>query len=106
MAFLKFNNICKSAFTRGPPAYLIKCTGFPPDACVPGYCVWQTLRRKGFRPTRMIIFTTLELPLEDILEMYFLRWNVEDTLRDIKTTIKMDFIHAKSPDIAYRRLGH
>ena len=81
-----------------------KYTDLPADACVRGYCVWQTIRRKGFRPVRMIIFTTLDVSVEDAIAMYSLRWNVEDTIRDIKTTINMDFIHAKTPDMVHKEL--
>jgi putative transposase len=81
-----------------------KYVDLPADAAVPGYCVWQTIRRNGFRPVRMIIFTTLDLSVEDAVEMYMLRWNVEDTIRDIKITINMDFIHAKTPDMVHKEL--
>ena len=81
-----------------------KYIDLPNDAGVPGRCIWCTMRQPGFRPNKLIIFTTLDLPIEDIIEMYGLRWNVEDTLRDIKCTVKMDFIHAKSPEMVHKEL--
>ena len=62
------------------------------------------MRRKGLRPARMVIFPTLGVSVEDAIEMYSLRWKVEDTIRDIKTTINMDFIHAKTPDMVHKEL--
>jgi putative transposase len=81
-----------------------KYTELPADAGVPGRCLWFTMHRAGFRPTLIILFTTLKIPAQQVLDMYGLRWNVEDTLRDIKSTLKMDFIHAKNPDTVQKEL--
>lgn len=69
-----------------------------------GRLIWHTLRKKGFRPMQLILFTTLSLPIKNIVELYGLRWNVELDLRDIKSTLEMDFIDAKSPDMVSKEI--
>ena len=62
-----------------------------------GRFIWHTVKRKGFRPSKLVLFTTSPLPRKDIVELYGLRWNVELDLRDIKSTLDMDMLHSKTP---------
>lgn len=57
--------------------------------------------RKGFRPKAMTLMTTLldvkKYPRTMIEELYLRRWKLELCLRDIKTTMGMEVLRAKSP---------
>lgn len=72
---------------------------------VSGRVVWHTIRRKGFRPQFLIIFTTLtDVSREKVVEMYIRRWNVELDLRDLKATLEMDMLYSKNPHIAEKEI--
>lgn len=71
---------------------------------VKGRFIWHTLRKKGCNPIKLILFTTLKLPIEKVVELYGLRWNVETDLRDIKTTLGLDFIYAKTPGMVAKEI--
>ena len=69
-----------------------------------GRVVWYTLRRKGYRPQQLFLFTTLPFTVKDIAELYALRWNVELDLRQIKSTLDMNSLNAKSPEMVKKEL--
>lgn len=71
---------------------------------VNGKFIWYTIKRKGFRPIKLFLFTTLEITPEEAASMYGLRWNVELDIRDIKSTLEMHMIYAKSPDMVAKEL--
>ena len=58
---------------------------------------------KGFRTKVVTLVTTLldhkTYTYEDLAQLYGYRWQVEIDLRHLKTTMKMDFIKAKSPQM-------
>ena len=63
-------------------------------------------QRKGFRPVVKVIATTdLKRPAKEILEVYGSRWDIELCFRDIKSTMGLDFIRAKSPEMARKVYG-
>jgi hypothetical protein len=56
----------------------------------------------GFRPTQIIVVTTLtdpkRYPKSKLADLYHLRWQAaEVNLKHLKTTLGMDMIHAKTP---------
>jgi hypothetical protein len=58
----------------------------------------------GFRTRRLIVVTTLldakQYPKSQLAALYRLRWSAtEVNLRHLKTTLKMEMINAKTPDI-------
>ncbi len=71
---------------------------------VEGKFIWCTIERKGFRPVKLVLFTTLDITPEEAASMYGLRWNVELDIRDIKSTLGMGMIHAKSPEMLAKEL--
>ncbi len=72
---------------------------------VRGRVIWHTVRRKGFRPQFLILFTTLtDIPKEKVVEVYIRRWNVELDLRDLKATLEMDMLYSKNPRIAEKEI--
>jgi hypothetical protein len=63
---------------------------------------------KGFRTRKLDIVTTLLDPVEcsrdDLAELYYRRWSVELYFRDIKTTMGMDNLRGKSPEIVRKEI--
>ena len=66
------------------------------------------VERAGFRTRKIIVVTTLldphEYPKEDLAELYRARWNQELDLRSIKTTLKMDVVRCKTPDLVRKEI--
>lgn len=62
----------------------------------------------GYRPKDFYIATTLidpvKYPAEDIKERYLKRWNVELYFRDLKTTLGIDILRCKSPDMVEKEI--
>lgn len=71
---------------------------------VNGRFIWRSIRRKGFRPYRLVLFTTAALPREVIVAQYELRWNVELDVRDIKSTLGMDMLYSKTPAMGKKEI--
>jgi hypothetical protein len=66
---------------------------------VTGKFIWYTLERKGFRPQKLILFTTrTALSMKDIVDLYALRWSVELDLKALKSTLKIGMLQSKDPD--------
>lgn len=62
----------------------------------------------GFRTKDFYIVCTLTDPkqysCEDIVELYFQRWDVELFLRDLKTTMGMDILRCKTPHMVEKEI--
>lgn len=56
---------------------------------------------RGFRPKRIILFTTFLDPKvykkEELVELYYQRWNCELDLRNIKTVLGLNHLRCKTP---------
>lgn len=67
-----------------------------------------TVDQPGFRVSSFYIITTLldagEYPADEIAELYFHRWDVELFFRDIKTTMGMDILRCKSPEMVNKEI--
>lgn len=63
---------------------------------------------KGFRVRQITLVTTLLdsqlYPAPEILQAYLRRWRLEMCLDDLKTTLKLDFLRARSPRMAQKEL--
>ncbi len=53
---------------------------------------------------KLCLFTTLDLPAEEILAIYGLRWNMELDLRSLKRTIGLHQLSSKSLDMVEKEL--
>src|SRR3954468_19359737 len=64
--------------------------------------------QKGFRVRQVKLVTTLLdpklYPVGEILEAYLRRWRLEMCLDDIKTTLKLDMLRGRSPEMAQKEL--
>jgi hypothetical protein len=63
---------------------------------------------RGFRARRVTLATTLldpvAYPAHELAALYARRWRLELCLRDLKTTLGMDQLRCKSPDMAEKEL--
>jgi putative transposase len=52
----------------------------------------------------LYLFTTLNLPAAELVELYARRWNIETDLRALKRTVRLHHIRAKSVDMMEKEL--
>ncbi|MBL9178953.1 MAG: IS4 family transposase [Verrucomicrobiaceae bacterium] len=66
------------------------------------------IERKGFRTRCLWIATTctdaVRYPAEKLAELYYRRWSIELFYRDIKTTMHMEVMRTKTPDMVRKEL--
>ena len=67
-----------------------------------------TATLRGFRSRRVTLVTTLLdpklFPPQDLVALYARRWRLELCLRDLKTTLGMEQLRCKTPDMAEKEL--
>ena len=67
-----------------------------------------TVKHPGFRIQGFYIITTLmdaeQYPAEELAELYFKRWDVELFFRDIKTTMGMDVLRCRTPEMIRKEI--
>jgi len=80
--------------------------GLPPQMTVralKGSCY-----QKGFRVRQVTLVTTLMdpqlYPAQEILQAYLRRWRLEMCLDDLKTTLNMDMLPSRSPEMVQKEL--
>ncbi len=77
-----------------------KWPDLPADAAVAGRLVACAL--PGWRT--IYLFTTLTLPVERLIRLYALRWNIETDLRSLKQTVRLHRIEAHSQAMMEKEL--
>jgi len=64
--------------------------------------------QKGFRVRQVTVVTTLLdpqlYPAQEILQAYWRRWRLEMCLDDLKTTLALDLLRSRSPELAQREV--
>lgn len=67
-----------------------------------------SLYQKGFRVRQVTVVTTLldpeAYPAREILAAYLRRWRLEMCLDDLKTTLSMESVRSRSPEMAQKEL--
>lgn len=59
----------------------------------------------GYRPREIIVATTLlEAPAEELLELHLRRWEMELSLRDLKTSMGMETLRGRTPAMVLKEL--
>jgi hypothetical protein len=53
---------------------------------------------------KLYFFTTLDLPIDKILELYGYRWNIETDLRSLKREVRLHMLTAQSKDMVDKEL--
>ena len=96
----------KKGASPSPWMTLLQWQGLPDTMTL--RAVKGSLYRKGFRVRQATIITTLldplEYPAEQILEAYLRRWRLEMCLDDLKTTLGMESLRSRSPQMAQKDL--
>src|SRR6266487_3727307 len=66
------------------------------------------LCRRGYRPDSVTLVTTLldakEYPAQDLAELYARRWHIELWFRHIKTSMGMEVLRCKTPQMVHKEL--
>jgi hypothetical protein len=75
----------------------------PADAWVEGRLLVFKIRTGG-KPQKLYLFTTLDLPADQILSLYGYRWNIETDLRSLKREVRLHMLDAGSPAMAEKEL--
>ena len=71
-----------------------------------------TLRRIEFEDVNeegkmLVLFTTIldkNIPKESIIRKYYTRWDIEITIREIKTIMKINIVRSKTPEMAVKEV--
>ncbi len=96
----------KKGATPSPWMSLAQWTGLPAHLTL--RAVKGSLYVKGFRVRQVTVITTLldaELyPPQEILQAYLRRWRLEMCLDDLKTTLHMDMLRSRSPEMAQKEV--
>jgi putative transposase len=80
-----------------------KQRSWPAETVLPGRLLAVRVGR-GKSKQWLYLFTTLELPTQEIVQLYGRRWNIETDLRSLKRTVRLHHISAKSPDMMEKEL--
>jgi Transposase DDE domain. len=75
----------------------------PADAALAGRLIAARVGR-GKSKQWLYLFTTLESPVEEILQLYGRRWNIETDLRSLKQTVRLQHLSAKSQDMLEKEI--
>jgi hypothetical protein len=75
----------------------------PSDVCIRVRWIATRVRRKG-KVIQLYLVTTLDLAVEQIVELYGLRWNIELDLRSLKQTVHLHSLRALTVDMAEKEL--
>jgi hypothetical protein len=89
---------CPSAYERKQHPDL------PADACVRGRLIVQQVTASDGSSVTLYLFTTLQLTVEQLVQLYGRRWNVETDLRSLKRTVDLQVLHCKSADMIAKEL--
>lgn len=75
----------------------------PAGACLRVRIIATQVLRKG-KAIQLYVLTTLDLPVEQIVELYGFRWNIELDLRSLKQTMDLHSLRSTTPDMAAKEL--
>ena len=75
----------------------------PAEACLRVRWIATRVVRKG-KPIQLYLLTTLDLPVERIVELYGFRWNIELDLRSLKQTVHLHSLRSTTQDMAEKEL--
>jgi hypothetical protein len=77
----------------------------PANACVSGrLIVRQVQPSNGAAPFLLALFTTLEEPSEQVVELYGKRWNIEVDLRSLKGTLRLEELTCTSTEMVAKEI--
>ncbi len=76
----------------------------PEQASVAGRLLAFTITGPDGKKEKLYLFTTLDLPADQILELYGYRWNIETDLRTLKRQVRMELLDVQSKAMAEKEL--
>jgi hypothetical protein len=76
----------------------------PPQATVEGRLVVVRVFGADGKPQKLYFFTTLDLPAQQLAELYGYRWNIETDLRSLKREVRLHTLTAQSKDMVDKEL--
>jgi putative transposase len=80
-----------------------KAGRFPAGAGLDGRVIAARVGR-GKSKKWLFLFTTMELPAEELVKLYGRRWNIETDLRSLKRTVRLHHIQAKSEEMMEKEI--
>jgi hypothetical protein len=75
----------------------------PEQAAVAGRLIAVEIGR-GKSKQWLYLFTTSPLPVQEVVDLYGQRWNIETDLRSLKRTVQLHHIRARSPEMMEKHL--
>ena len=78
--------------------------GLPAGACVQGRLIVQLVKASDGSSVVLYLFTTLTLAVDQIVQLYGQRWNVETDLRTLKRTVHLQILRCRSTDMIAKEL--
>jgi hypothetical protein len=77
----------------------------PGDAGVEGRLIVQQVQpSNGGAPFLLALFTTLEDPIDSVIELYGQRWNIETDLRSLKNTLGLEQLRSITPAMVAKEI--
>jgi hypothetical protein len=76
----------------------------PADACVRGRLIVQEVLASDGSHVTLYLFTTLGLTVEQLVQLYGQRWNVETDLRSLKRVVDLQVLRCHSVDMIAKEL--
>jgi Transposase DDE domain len=78
----------------------------PKTAAITGRIICTRVQVEGKKkPVKLVLFTNiLDLSVQELIDVYGLRWNVETDLRHLKRTVNMHMLTAKSSEMVKKEL--
>ena len=76
----------------------------PAEACVQGRLIVEQVTASNGKSVILYLFTTLDLEVKQLLQLYGNRWDVETDLRSLKQTLRLQTLRCESPDMIAKEL--
>jgi hypothetical protein len=76
----------------------------PADALVRGRLIVAHVLGEDGKPYLLYLFTSLEEPREELVELYRRRWDIELDIRSLKQTLGMHSLRSKTPEMMEKEL--
>jgi hypothetical protein len=76
----------------------------PADACVQGRLIVEQVTALNGKQVILYLFTTLDLGVKQLLQLYGDRWDVETDLRSLKQTLRLQTLRCQSSDMIAKEL--
>ena len=77
----------------------------PADACVQGRLIVRQVQPSNTsEPILLMLFTTLEEPVEEVIDIYGGRWNIELDLRTLKSSLQLDQLTSTTPEMVSKEI--